>query len=307
MNDNLNIKKKIGEDFYTKYYNLDIFKDSNEKFENYLNNCKLITSNVFKTTDFKISTITGILHICDFFNIKVLFERISLNENIAYIEYNNTIKGEKSYKKKIKEETNDKRKKNKGKSFANQLSIGFICKKHNHNKPICVKIFSKGSLTITGCKSKVEIYEIYDKLIYTIKKINCIYLFENQKIEIFPYKNLYKREDIYLNIETVNGSMKCLFKINLNNLKKTLMEKYSNEEIFIKNNRSALIELDLKLFKILDKRKNIYKIPKVSIYGTGSIVINSKSEEIIYNSYNFIKDFLNNNLDNIIDKDYNFN
>ena len=298
---------KIDDIILKKYYNLREFKKTNELFENYLKKCDIITDEIGNFSDFKISTITSIIKIASNLYLKILFENIDINENIAYIEYKNKIKGFKEKKKKKKNNDNDKRKRNKGKTFANQLSIGFLCKEHIHNKPICVKIFSKGSLTITGTKSSQEIKYICNLLLDIFQNINKKFLYKDQEIILFPYKNLVNKENISINIETINGSFKTNYKINLNNLKEKIREFYNSNKIYIKSNRAALLELDLKFYEFFDKRKNKLKTPKISIYGTGSIVINSINEDLLNKSYIFIKEFLLKYQNDVIDKNYNFN
>ena len=298
-----NIKKEN----YEKYYNKEKFKEANDIFELYLNSCDIDKKNM-SFTDFNISTITVIIKIAEYINIKVLFEQLNPDEEIQYLEYNDKIKGKrKKNKKKSLKNTLDKRMKKRGKCFSNQLSIGYICKEHYHKKPICMKVFSKGSLTLTGVKSENEINFVINKFQTMIKLIKTDYEYNNRIINLYPYKNLYDKDKIISNIETINGSFKCNFNINLKNMKKLLLNLYKEEEIYLKSNRSALIELDLLFYKNYDKRKNKNKTPKISIYGTGSIVINSINKEILYKSYEFIKELIKNNYDQIIDMDYNFN
>lgn len=299
----LNIIKKEN---YEKYYDLDIFKHANKDFENYLEKCN-ITQKKMNFEEFKVSTITCIFKIGDFINIKVLYEQIKIDETILYLEYNNLLKGNRNKKKINYDDNKDKRKNKKGKTFANQLSIGFSCKKHEHKKPICVKIFSKGSVTLTGVKDDNEINYIIKNLLKLIKNINTEYKYENKIINVLPYQNLLNVKDIIINIETVNGSFKSNFNINLKKITEIFNQKYNKNQIFIKNNRSALVELDLLIYKKYDDKKKKDKIPKVSIYGTGSIVLNSQDKDTIYKSYNFIKKFLETYYDNIVDKNYIFN
>ena len=197
--------------------------------------------------------------------------------------------------------------KKKGKTFANQLSIGFNCNKHCHKKPICLKVFSKGSLTLTGVKDTEEIDYVISNFYDMLKKIKKDYSYEDKKIYLEPYKNLLDIDKINKSIETVNGSFKCNFNINLEKLTKVLLDKYDNNQIYIKRNRSALIEIDILLLSIYDDRKKKNKTPKVSVYGTGSIVLNSVNEEIIIKSYKFIKKVLEDNYNNIVDQNFNFN
>jgi len=298
----------IDETILNKYYNIPEFQKANELFDKFLNTCEITTDKIVDFSHFKISTITSIIKISTYLNLKILFENIDLNENIAYIEFKNQIKGFKQKKKSKKIIIdNDKRKRNKGKTFANQLSIGFLCKKHHHKKPICVKIFSKGSLTITGTKSSDEIKNICYQLLDIFKNINKKYIFEDQEIILIPYKNLINKKNLNINIETVNGSFKTNYRINLLDFKKKIRDFYNSDKIYIKSNRAALLELDLKIYEIFDKRKNKLKTPKISIYGTGSIVINSINEDLLFKTYNFIKDFILKNQEDIIDKNYVFN
>ena len=300
-----NIDKKTLE----TYYDIPEFKKANNLFEDFLKSCKLEVGKDCVFSDFNISTITSIIKIATFLNLKVLFENININSDIAYIEFKNKIKGVKEQKKtKVKNNnSNDKRKRNKGKTFANQLSIGFLCTEHIHKKPICVKIFSKGSLTITGTKSSKEIQKICNKLLSIFLQTNKRFVFGNKEIILLPYKNLVEKENVSISVETVNGSFKTNYKINLIHFKKKIREFYQSDKIYIKSNRSALLELDLKIYKFFDKRKKKLKTPKISIYGTGSIVINSINEELLFKSYEFIKVFLLEHKKDIVDQDYIFN
>ena len=298
----------IDDTILNKYYHLPEFKKANELYETYLKTCEITIDQNGEFTEFKISTITSIIKIATNLNLKILFENIDINENIAYIEFKDQIKGfkeKKKIKKKIKKD-NDKRKRNKGKTFANQLSIGFLCKKHIHKKPICIKIFRKGSLTITGTKSSNEIEHVCYQLLDIFQNTNKIFKFNDQEITLIPYENLINRGDLSISIETVNGSFKTNYKINLIDFRHKIRELYNADKIYIKSNRAALLELDLKIYEFFDKRKNKLKTPKISIYGTGSIVINSINEDLLMKTYNFIKEFLIKYKDNVIDKNYVF-
>ena len=297
---------RIDKEIYKKYYDINIFKEANKVFEEYINKCDIRKEE--KTfEEFNISTITCIIEISKKLNIKVLFEQFKINEKIVYLEFQNKIKGKRTRKVLKQNKTKDKRMKKKGKTFANQLSIGFNCKRHVHKKPICLKVFSKGSLTLTGVKDKEEIDFIIKSFYAMLKNIKKDYNYEGKKIYLEPYKNLLDIKKINKSIETVNGSFKCNFNINLEKLVKVLLEKYNENEIYIKRNRSALIEIDILFLSNYDKRKNKTKMPKVSVYGTGSIVLNSIDEGTIIKSYKFIKKILDENYNDVVDEDFNFN
>lgn len=297
-----NIKKEN----YDKYYDKEKFREANNLFELYLSNCN-VEKKEMSFSKFNISTITAIIKICDSINIKVLFEQFNISNKIAYLEFNDKIKGKRNRKKVKDTKTNDKRMKKRGKCFSNQLSIGFICTQHYHKKPICLKVFSKGSLTLTGVKSDEEIKFVLTSFIEMIKNIKTVYKLGDKIINLIPYTNLYKYDDIQISIETINGSFKCDFNINLKNMKKLLLNKFKEDEIYLKSNRSALLELDLLFHRKYDDRKNKNKSPKISIYGTGSIVINSVSKKTLFDSYEFIKELIRDNYNEVIDIDYQFN
>jgi len=83
---------KIDDIILKKYYNLVEFQKANELYENYLKKCDIITDEIVSFNDFQISTITSIIKIASNLYLKILFENIDINENIAYIEYKNQIK-----------------------------------------------------------------------------------------------------------------------------------------------------------------------------------------------------------------------
>ncbi len=110
---------KIDDIILNKYYNLVEFQKANELYENYLKKCDIITDEIVDFNEFKISTITSIIRIASNLYLKILFENIDINENIAYIEYKNQVKGFKEKKKIKKKKIVIKKKKKKAKNSQN--------------------------------------------------------------------------------------------------------------------------------------------------------------------------------------------
>ena len=288
-------------DYQIKYYDILDFKEANKEFDEFLSRCTYIDIERLPQNNFTISTMTITTFFVDEINIKMIFQRIILDDEIKYIENGKNVRGDKIKKKKkynIQKKkiiSDDKRKLNKGNPFSNQVSIGFYCniKEHFHNKPICVKIFKNGRIQMTGCKSLEEVKITYEKL---YKKINNIktefYLNLNQIINIYPVKNMKKVKDIKINVEMVNGTFTTNFKINLNKLNFKLKEIYDDNEIFIKNKKTQLI-CYLTKFKYFNEKKKKDKIPSVFIYNSGSINIIAINLEILMKSYELISNFMN--------------
>ena len=229
------------------YYNVEEYSEANDEFEKYLSTFKIIYEKNPEYSDVSISTITTTFNLCSDINMRVLYNRIELDEEFVYINYEkNNIRGFKKINT-IKERaaTTDKRRKNKGQSFSNQISIGFRCDniEHNHKNPISLKIFKNGNVQMTGCKNIAEITNIFTKLTDKIKNINIDYTLNNQIISIPLIRGLVSIETFKYNIEMIIGTFRCSFKINQNSLFRILNAKYTQKELFIsfdKDNNPSL-------------------------------------------------------------------
>lgn len=222
------------------YYNLEEFSTANSLFEEFLSKCEIIVPKKVPQDNFKISTMTIVTNICDSINVKMVFQRLKLDNDIIYIESGDKkVRGIKkvnksSYKKK-KKDVKDKRKLGKGCPFSNQISIGFNCsiKCHVHNNPICVKIFKNGRVQMTGCKDGEEIKTIYNKLYNKLNSINTNFSLNEQIINIYPFRNLKKYNDLIIKSEMINGTFSVNCKIDLHKMLKKISEMYSDKEIYI--------------------------------------------------------------------------
>ncbi len=292
------------------YYNLEDFKESNDLFEEFLSRCTYVHKEKVPQGSFKVSTMTISGNFCDDINLAMVYQRLFLDEDIAYIERSkDSIRGTKNkkkakYKKKDKKKkSTDKRKKGKGSPFSNQISIGFNCNncEHIHNNPICVKLFKNGKIHMTGCKTLVEVRNIYTKLYKKVMNIKTEYNLRSRIITINSVTNIKKHEDIDFHVEMVNGTFKTNFKIDLNKLYSKLTENYTYDDIFINCEKKTQLVCYLKKFKVMNVKKQKEKIPSVFIYNSGSINIIAISLEILMNSYKLISEFVDKNYEDLIE------
>lgn len=275
----------------------------NDKIEDIINEKNIYYLNEFnkKFSNLEISTITCRFNFIEDIDIDFLYHRFPINDRFIYITYgNNDIRGFKKLKK-IKYEKDikikkDKRKQNKGNSFSNQLIIGYDCniKSHNHNNPVSIKIFNNGLIQMTGCKSETEIYNIYNLLYNIIVNIPNKYNVNDNIYTYNFYKKIIHKKDIKIKYDMILSQIKFNFNLNqyythhfLTNNKKYNIKSIYHPEI----STSYSISLN-------DLEKNGY-IPTCSVFNN-SINMISNSMDLSNEMYYYIKDFLTNNLINLI-------
>ena len=292
------------------YYNLDEFKESNDQFEEFLSRCTYVHKEKVPQNSFKVSTMTISGNFCDDINLAMVYQRLFLDEDIAYIERSkDSIRGTKNkkkakYKKKDKKKkSTDKRKKGKGSPFSNQISIGFNCDncEHTHNNPICVKLFKNGKIHMTGCKNLDEVKNVYERLYKKITTIKTEYNFGSKLITISCVTNIKLHDDVNFHVEMVNGTFKTNFKIDLNKLYSKLTEIYTDEDIFINCEKKTQLVCYLKKFKVMNVKKQKEKIPSVFIYNSGSINIIAISLELLMKSYKLISEFADEHFKDLVE------
>jgi len=290
-----------------KYYDENKYKVSNRLFDDFLNQCILEEPVEKEFGEFTISTITFYAQLCEEINMRRLFQHLDESDkDIEYIEYGKIVKGkrEKKKPKKEKEEkpNKDKRKNGKNSPFSNQMSIGLLRDEPGLNS-LCAKIFKNGKLHVTGAKSMVEIEQMYNKLYNKLTSINTTYILDNKPITINTVSNMNKYDSEKIRIEMVNGTFRINGHIDLVNLVNLIEEKYSHEEVFItKNNKKTPIICSLKMYSRFDENKQKHKIPSLFIHNSGSINISSSTIDTVYQSYEFIRNFLNDNYNDIIER-----
>lgn len=233
--------------------------------------------------DINISTITLTCKIKNDILLKTFLigKYIELNDEIKGVKYCNgnkeILRGDystimyKKAKKKVKEKINKK-------LFYNQISVIIYNKKTDSN--FNVKIFSNGSLQITGCKSKdngIHIIEILNRNINnmikkTIKKNifldendiykdtdNCIYSYDKDnkymyigckengsyKINNKEYEIIEKKNNKYFMLKTQNEKIKEYLNYKGIFIGKSCIKLFKNKKKLYTNNNNIIIENDL--------------------------------------------------------------
>lgn len=298
------------------YYDLPEFRESNDLFETFLNRCTVVKHTKVEQGSFSTSTMTITTNFCDEINVKMVFQRLALDEDIIYIESGKTaVRGVKKQKKstykkknKKKKKSDDKRKLGKGSPFSNQISIGFGCNEcgHVHNNPICVKIFKNGKVQMTGCKNIAEVERVYTQLYTKIKNIKTEYNFNGQKIVINSVKNIKEFKDIVVKTEMINGTFKTNYKIDLNKLYSKLKEVYTDDDIYMNHEKKSPLICYLKKFEVFDEKKSKNKCPSVFVYNSGSINIIATDLQLLMKSYDLISNFCDEYFDDLDETELTF-
>jgi hypothetical protein len=261
-----------------------------------------------KCTPCNIITITSGFNFCDKIDILSIYYRIELDDKLINVSLDEkNIRGYKQIKK-IKKSTTtelkkDKRKQNKGKSFNNQLSLGFSCnnKVHNHTNPVSIKIFNNGNIQLTGCKDKEEILYIYNYIINNIKKINTNYYFNNKSFKYELVKNLKEIDYIDINYNMITVKIDFNFDFNHYRLYKFFNNYKSNKVTMLYNpNTSTTFQLYFNDKKFLNSNN---KKPSCIVFNN-SITFIINRYEIIQELFIFIKDIFINNYELIRDFTY---
>jgi hypothetical protein len=267
-------------------------------------------------TPIKISTITLTGTIGKNVWGKILFDRLSINDDIIYMECGKQLKGIKKkkktkYTKKEQSQKLDKRKLGRGKPLSNQISIGINGPCEGHKNPICFKIFNNGKIQITGCKTMKEGYLMYEKIYKYIKKLpKKIYDENNKEYILNPVDDIITPEKVVLESEMINASYNLNFKVEQKILTKLLKEKYQDNEIFVTYDScvsSPAVRCYIMKMSVYDERKEKNKQPSCFIYRSGSCNIIVWKEDMLYKAYNFMNEFIKENYDKIVSQTIELN
>lgn len=273
----------------SSFYDKQKYAGAINQFDKYIGSCEIVTPKHKKFGSFKISTITCVSTIAPNIDIEKLFKIVDEknDDDIVYVKYSNDIKGEKKTRRNPL-----KRIKGKNQLFSNQMSFGFKCPFdhiHQHKNPISVKVFRNGRIQMTGCKNMTEIRFMYNKLTTQIFKMDKNHI-------IFPFT-----EDNIL-VEMINGTFYINQSLDLNKVLETFEQKYTHEQVFVIQNKKSPLNFSIKLLGYFDKKKSKDKIPSVFIYNTGAINIIATKKDILYQTYEFMKQNITENWEKIIEK-----
>lgn len=246
------------------------------KFENLKFNC----CNIAKYLDLKPGRIESV--VCSLDDKR----KNNMVKNVIYrFAYSNIKKKEKNLEKKV---------------FYNQVSIEIKVKSKIDDGLIHVKLFSNGSIQMTGCQSVENIHDAITELIESLKHEKFI-IIDNKLVEM-PFvsdKNLLNVSCVYdLCIKMINTNFKIKFCVNLPRLYELYLAGSLNLEEKIKciYNPMSHSCIDIKYYHG-DKKISIF------IFEAGSIVITgAKNGEHIKLAYEFVNKFLYSNYKKIVKK-----
>lgn len=267
-------------------------------------------------SELNVSTMTINTSVCSVIDINVFKNFLKLSENgIAEIDDGNILKsifqrrnGMPSSTKR-KEPTLTKTGKIRKKSFQNQITA--LIYMENRIKPLNVKVFSNGQLTITGCKSIEEGQYAVSVLINSLRNTYYILHIENTQKKIYAVENIENIKEIPLKQSMINFKYKVNFLIDQYKLVE-LLERLKGNETKIKHVRYepdhyAGVILQIYLDKENPEYIAYHRLKKhkrdltFSIFESGSInlVVNQHGIEAKDKYYNFLNELLINNYNTI--------
>jgi len=238
--------------------------------------------------DVIISTMTIICKSKVIFNVKNIGYFLQLdNNNIFSVNYGSDIKSNRvlTY---IKKKRNVKNKKDK-KNFYNQVSI-VVFSDESKTKKINIKLFSNGSIQMTGCNDVVNSINALSKLFTQLKKVKAIYdPVTNKIIEKTFVENVENLEidKIYnFKIAMINSNFNIGFNIDRDKLYDLITSKNTGDCSYDPNNHACVnIKYDCDT-----------KTVSIFVFESGSIIITGANNgKHILDAYNYINKLLCNN------------
>ena len=224
--------------------------------------------------------------------LKILAEKLDINNNILYIEYGSEIN--KGYNTK---KISDKKKENK-KYFYNQLTL-HIYNKLKENQRVNVKIFNNGRIQMTGIKSDLIGITTMKILISELNKLS-------DKNDIFNEKQILQIGD--LETVLINSDFDIKREINREFLHRTIVDNgyLSSYEpcSYPGVNIKYYFNPFKKNFGICDCDKpcngkglnNTCKKITIAVFKSGKIIITGgRNKNHIQTAYEFITEFIKEN------------
>lgn len=245
--------------------------------------------------DIRISTMTIVGKIGTTFNVATIAKYLDLSHN--FLE---TIKYGSTYRTLSQNMYIKGHKKNKGsqKSFYNQVSL--LVKIENFIK-INIKLFTNGSIQMTGCKNIKSALWVLDQIFDKLKTVK--YVFNKSMTQIIPSpftndSNALDIEKIFnFKIAMINSGFNIGFKINREKLYNCLIaNKY---DCTYDPTSHACVNI---------KHHMNDKIVSIFVFDSGAIIITgANSIDHILSSYKFINIYLITNYKKIVRRDINTN
>lgn len=242
--------------------------------------------------DLSISTIT----ICC-----ALFIEFKVNNIAKYIELKNTSIVKISYGRADDPSTNralipkkkHKKKKKTKRVFYNQVSLSVMIESKK-DKPINIKLFTNGSIQMTGCKNIENVIDVLEKIFVELKVVKAIVNLKTMKIDEVPFINdseKLKLADIHnITIGMINSNFEYPNHIDRLKLYNLLMG--DTMECKFDPSNHACVNI-----KFYCQNKTI----SILVFEEGSIVITgAQNYNHILEAYNFINKYLLQNHKKIV-------
>jgi len=246
--------------------------------------------------DVCISTMTVCCELDIEFRVNNIAKYIDLNKNsiigISYGRYDDITTNRSILPRK-------KLKKKKGKRvFYNQVSLAIMIPSKKE-KPINIKLFTNGSIQMTGCKSVENVVDVLEKIFDELKTVKAIIDIKQMKMIdktfINDHTKLYLNNVNNITIGMINSNFRYPNKID----RLKLFNLLTAENISCKYDPSNHACVNIK-FNCADKTISIFVFEKGPIVITGA-----KNCDHILAGYNFINKYLLSNHFKIIKSSIN--
>jgi TATA-box binding protein (TBP) (component of TFIID and TFIIIB) len=203
----------------------------------------------------------------------------------------------------VKKPVRNKKNTNNKNHFYNQITIIIRINHGNYSKindepKINLKLFSNGSVQMSGCKSLKDINIVLNKLVYKLKEIKAKKEDNGLIVEKPFIENINDLDIIDFKIDMINSNYQVAMQINRYKLINLLIKKKIKSS-FQPNIRACVI------IKYVPSEDNINdREVSIFIFEKGNIIITgAKTKKHIIMAYNFINDILLKHKDEIIKQD----
>jgi TATA-box binding protein (TBP) (component of TFIID and TFIIIB) len=263
--------------------------DERSIFEQKINNALIINK---LPDDVGISTMTVCCDLDIEFKVSNVAKYIDLNKDgiisISYGRNDDPCTNRSLYPRK-----RQKKKKRAKRVFYNQVSLAVMIKSKKE-KPINIKLFTNGSIQMTGCKSVENVIDVVEKVFYELKVVKAIIDKNTMKFVDKPFINDPNKLHLNLIDNIIIGMINSNFKYpnKIDRLK--LFNLLQSESIESKYDPSNHACVNIK-HKCIDKTISIFVFEKGPIVVTGA-----KNCEHILSGYNFINKYLLTNHKKIV-------
>jgi TATA-box binding protein (TBP) (component of TFIID and TFIIIB) len=246
----------------------------------------------------RLSTITATSKFSDIIDLDKLYLNTDIDDTYKFLEYGEKYKGD------IDKKNLKKRDKGTKKFFYNQITFHLFKKFDNISKKVNIKLFNNGSIQMTGIKSESHGKNIVNLLFNKIKDINKI-------------DKLYKTTDLTIlnySIAMINTDFDIGFKINREKLNRYMI----NKNIYTSYEPCIYPGVLIKYYYKKDKdngicnccnqcdgtgKDNTCKKITIAVFNSGKIIITGGNNlEQCNKCFDFIKDIIITNKDDLIDK-----